>query len=107
MRLWVEAEGRKPHVSDRAVKKYPGSLRLRKTCSLVTSLTETPSCHYVSTEIPFWAVPTFSLEKESLAQDNTPENKLPSPKLGERSRGIHSLSPGEFDLQGWLLVTFH
>lgn len=76
----------------------------RKSALWATSLTETCSCHHVSIEIPFWAAPIFSVEKENLAQEDTPENKLSTPKLEEGSWGIHSLSLGEFSLQGSMVA---
>lgn len=77
----------------------------RKPALWATSLTETCSCHHVSIiEIPFWAAPIFSVEKENLPQDDTPENKLSIPKLKEGSWGIHSLSLGEFSFQGSMVA---
>lgn len=58
----------------------------------------------MSIEIPFWAATIFSLKKEDLAQDDTPGSKLSTPKLGEGSQGIYSLSPGEFSLQGSMVA---
>lgn len=66
----MAVEGGKPDDPGREVKKYPGSLRLRKPAPWVTSLIETSSCQHLPIEIPIWAAPTFSWEKEGLAWDN-------------------------------------